>query len=251
MTADRYAITAVNGFVAFPVGARAASFAEDGDKSCDIPGGHERINGDFGAAGGNQHVPAAVAPASGDTHVVHYFDDGIESICFAPVCWFGEHQPGIAEFGCCGRIGLPRWLVANLPPASGTVGGVNDFVEGRKAANAGCHAVFEFDADEGSEEGDTMNKGLGSINGIDNPAVAAAARNAGKLFTENRIIRVKLLDAAANERFCVAVSNGDWRFVRLGFHKQPITLIMLKDEQPRIMGELEGRLESLRKCGHN
>lgn len=95
-----------------------------------------------------------------------------------------------------------------------------------------------------------MDEGFGAVDRVNNPAVAAAARYAGEFFAEDGIIRVEGLDATADEQFSVAVGNRNGGLVRLGFDEQTIAAIVLEDQEPGILGKLEGGLETLGEGNH-
>ena len=250
MTADGNAVATMDGFDSFPVGAGGSGFAEDGDECGDVPGRHQRIDGDFCAAGCDENVAAAVSPAAGNTHLIHDFDDGVKATGFSPVCGFGEHQPCVGE-GCALRgMSLAGRLIADLPPAAGTLGSVDHFVECWHSTNAGGHAVFEFDADEGAEQRNSVDEGFGAVDGVNDPAIAAASGNAWEFFSENGIIGVELLDAVTNEQFGVAVGDGDGGFVGFGFDEESIAAEVLENQQSGVIGELECGLEALGEGVH-
>ena len=250
MTADGNAVATMDGFDSFPVGAGGSGFAEDGDECCDVPGRHQRIDGDFCAAGRDENVSAAVSPATGNADLVHDFDDGVKAAGFSPVGGFGEHQPCIGEGCALGGMRLAGRLIADLPPAAGTLGCVDNFVKCRHPTDTGNHAVFAFDADEGAEERNSVDKGFGAVDGVNDPAIAAASGNAWELFSQNGVIRVEMLDAVTDEQFGVAVGDGDGGFVGFGFDEQSIAAVVLENQQSGVMGQLECGLEALGEGVH-
>lgn len=196
-------------FVAFPVCAGGTGFAKDGDQRGDIPGGHEWVDGNFGAAGGDEEMTAAVSPSAGDADAIHNIDDRIKAAGFSPVSGFCEHEPSVFEWGILRGESLAWRLIGDLPPASGSFGGIDDFVECGESTDSGGHPVLEFDADQCAEERDSVNEGFCAIDGVNDPAKAARSGEAGEFFAEDSIIGEVGLDVLSDEEFGIAIGDGD------------------------------------------
>ena len=189
----------MDGFIAFPVGAGSTSFAEDGYEGSDVPGRHKGVDSNFGTSGCDEEMSAAVAPAAGDANAIHDIDDGIKAAGFSPVGGFREHEPGVVKGGILRSEGLLRWSVGDLPPAAGAIGGVDDFVEGGQSANAGGHAVLEFDTNQGTEEWYAVNEGFCAVDGVNDPAEAAGSGQAREFLPKDGILGEVGLNVLSDE----------------------------------------------------
>jgi hypothetical protein len=93
--------------------------------------------------------------------------------------------------------------------------------------------------------GNPVNEGFGTVDGIENPAEAIAAGYVGKLFPQHAVVRELLGKHLPHQLLGPLIGDGDWRFVRFGFHQQAINLIMLKNQLGGASRHVERELQTV------
>lgn len=200
------AVCAGDGGFAGPGAEVAACFADDGGDAGDVPDADARVEDDFCAAGGDEHVAEDIAPAaveldlSGEGHVcvgaVDVSRDGT-----------GEER-GVFELGDVGDF-----AGAAVPGCAVALGRAEEITDGGEADGADEGLVIDEAADDGAVERDAVDEGLGAVDGVDDPGVCGIAGGAAVLFAEDGVGREVSCDAIADDGFGLAVGLCDGGFV--------------------------------------
>ena len=100
-------------------------------------------------------------------------------------------------------------VLADFVEASESVCGVGDFVDAwhRDRAEDGDSVVEA--CEHGSEEGDALNEGDGTVDGVDDPLVAVGAVFVWELFSEDSVVGEVVCDSVAEFCFDGLVGDGD------------------------------------------
>src|SRR5690606_33007712 len=140
-----------------PVGDDAAGTAHDGDERLDVPGVHDRVAHDVGAAGGEQEVTVGVAPGAGEAHAVP------EGVVGGAVLVFGRVERVAGEQGGGGEVGAGTHAHGAVVEGGDDAVADEELVEDglMDRAEHGLAAVQE--GDEGAEERDGGDEGFGAV----------------------------------------------------------------------------------------
>ena len=124
----------------------------------------------------------------------------------------GAQEQRLVE--CGGLRNARRLLIPKTPQAAR---GIDNLIKSWKIDDADHRLVIDLEPDEDAVQGNAVHKGIGAVNGIEDPATIRLPCLFPFFFAKDSVIRKSLADAFAQVTFGVAICNGYERVVGLAF----------------------------------
>ncbi len=206
----------------------------------DVPRIDLRLNDDINSPCRQQHMGVTVAPPARATGGSGQCEIEVAATVGGEVINRGRAEQRVAGLGGLRDAGrsLPEALLMPRPAAPGCPDG---FIKSGNANDAGDGASLVLNADQRPVEGDAVDEGLRSVDGVENPAIAAAALPDSVFLAENGVGGKGGFDALTQEDFGLAVGAGDDGAVALAIDLEIIALKILEREAAGLDGDVAGK----------
>lgn len=222
------------GGVAAPIGDHAAGAADDGDECGDIPGVHDRIDGDVGEAGRDEEVAVGVAPRAVKLGALRecVVARGGGGLVFGDVERVAREKRGV--FDALGRARADGAIVEG----GGVVVADDELAEDGLVDGAEDGLAVMEKRDERGEERHAADERFGAVDGIEDPDEVGVGVFVAELFADDAVRGKFFGNATAEELLCATVREGDRRGVGFRIDGEGGVAEMRTDEVTAFVSEL-------------